>query len=781
MSKVLKKEELIKEFNTVGKNVEKYDGLPLATGQPLFTDDIYLPNMLHAKLLTSPHPHAEIVDIDETLALKIPGVKIVLSYKNVPRIAHTTAGQGYPEPSPYDHFMFDKKVRYVGDRVLAVGGDSIEIVEEAISKIKVTYKELPYVLDPEEAMKGEIIIHDEEDINGVYDKNKNIISHVDIPIGDVENGLKESFYKVEEEIYFTQPVQHTPIETHVTITYFDEYGNLIVRTSTQVPFHVRRILSKILEFPMKKIRVIKPRVGGGFGAKQELLIEDICSLMTIRTKRPVRMELTRKEEFVSSRLRHPSKIWIKLGVDKEGKLTTIDLRVLLNNGGYGTHGPTVLFNSGSKTLPLYNKAKNVRFIGDAVYTNLPVSGAFRGYGATNGYFALESAMDDLAEIIGIDPINLRKINHIREGETSPIFEKLGEGKEGVTQYIESCALSKCIEVGKNEIEWEKWRGKRIKNNNFVRGVGMAIMMQGSGIPLVDMAGARVKLNDDGTFHLFIGATDIGTGADTILAQILAEEVGVPYEDIKVYSSDTDHTPFDTGAYASSTTYISGGAVQKAGKIIKRKIIEYASKLLNENPENLIIKDRVIVNINSKEKITLREIGEKSFYDFDQEQIEASASFVSPKSPPPFAAHFVLIDLDLETGKIIPVKYVAVNDIGVVVHPNLSKGQAIGSIVQGLGFALTEEIIYSKRGMALNPNFLDYKLLTSLDIPEIVVKFIETYDPTGPFGAKSVAEININGPAPAIRNAVLDAVGIKLNSLPMTPERVYKALKEKRII
>jgi len=781
MSKVLKKEELIKEFNTVGKNVEKYDGLPLATGQPLFTDDIYLPNMLHAKLLTSPHPHAEIVDIDETLALKIPEVKIVLSYKNVPRIAHTTAGQGYPEPSPYDHFMFDKKVRYVGDRVLAVGGDSIEIVEEAISKIKVTYKELPYVLDPEEAMKGEVIIHDEEDINGVYDKNKNIISHVDIPIGDVENGLKESFYKVEEEIYFTQPVQHTPIETHVTITYFDEYGNLIVRTSTQVPFHVRRILSKILEFPMKKIRVIKPRVGGGFGAKQELLIEDICSLMTIRTKRPVRMELTRKEEFVSSRLRHPSKIWIKLGADKEGKLTTIDLRVLLNNGGYGTHGPTVLFNSGSKTLPLYNKAKNVRFIGDAVYTNLPVSGAFRGYGATNGYFALESAMDDLAEIIGIDPINLRKINHIREGETSPIFEKLGEGKEGVTQYIESCALSKCIEVGKNEIEWEKWRGKRIKNNNFVRGVGMAIMMQGSGIPLVDMAGARVKLNDDGTFHLFIGATDIGTGADTILAQILAEEVGVPYEDIKVYSSDTDHTPFDTGAYASSTTYISGGAVQKAGKIIKRKIIEYASKLLNENPENLIIKDRVIVNINSKEKITLREIGEKSFYDFNQEQIEASASFVSPKSPPPFAAHFVLIDLDLETGKIIPVKYVAVNDIGVVVHPNLSKGQAIGSIVQGLGFALTEEIIYSKRGMALNPNFLDYKLLTSLDIPEIVVKFIETYDPTGPFGAKSVAEININGPAPAIRNAVLDAVGIKLNSLPMTPERVYKALKEKRII
>jgi len=781
MSRIIKEEEIIKEFNTVGKNVEKYDGLPLVTGQPLFTDDIFLPNMLHAKILTSPHPHAEIVDIDDSEALKIPGVRIILSYKNTPRIAHTTAGQGYPEPSPYDHFMFDKKVRFIGDRVCAIGGDSIEIVEEALSKIKVTYKELPYILDPEEAMKGEVIIHDEDDISGVYDKDRNIISHVEIPIGDVENGLKESYYKVEEEIYFTQPVQHTPIETHITITYFDEYGNLIVRTSTQVPFHIRRILSKILEFPMKKIRVIKPRVGGGFGAKQEMLIEDICSLMTIRTKKPVRMELTRKEEFISSRLRHPSKIWIKLGADKDGKLNTIDMKVLLNNGGYGTHGPTVLFNSGSKTLPLYNKAKNVRFIGDAVYTNLPVSGAFRGYGATNGYFALESAMDDLADIIGIDPIELRKINHIREGETSPIFEKLGEGKEGVTQYIESSALSKCIEIGKKEIEWEKWRGKKVRNGNLVRGVGMAIMMQGSGIPLVDMAGARVKLNDDGTLHLFVGATDIGTGSDTILAQILAEEVGVPYEDIKVYSSDTDNTPFDTGAYASSTTYVTGGAVQRAGNEIKRKIINYASKLINENPENLIIKDRYVVNINTGEKISLREIGEKSFYDFEQEQIEASASFVSPKSPPPFAAHFVIIDLDLETGKIIPVKYVAVNDIGVVIHPNLSKGQAIGSIVQGLGFALTEELIYSKRGMALNPNFLDYKLLTSLDIPEIVVKFIETYDPTGPFGAKSVAEININGPAPAIRNAVKDAAGIKLNHLPFTPEKVFNALKEKGLI
>jgi len=777
MSKVLK-EEIINKV--VGKNVLKYDGIPLAVGNPLFTDDIFIPNMLHGKLLLSPYPHAEIVDIDESDALKIPGVKLVLSYKNTPRVPHTTAGQGYPEPSPYDHFMFDKKVRHVGDRVCAVCAETPEIAEEALSKIKVIYKELPYVLDPEEAMKGDVVIHDEEESFGIYDKSKNIISHVELNIGNSDEAIKNSFYKIEEEFFITQPVQHTPIETHITITYFDDYGNLVVRTSTQVPFHVRRILSRILNFPMKNIRVIKPRIGGGFGVKQEMILEDVCALMTIRTKRPVRIEYSRKEEFIASRLRHPSKIWISLGADKDGKLNGIKLRVLLNNGGYGTHGPTVLFNSGSKTLPLYNKAENVKFIGDAVYTNLPVSGAFRGYGATNGYFALESAIDDLAQIIGIDSIELRKINHIKEGETSPVFEKLGEGREGVIQYIESSALSDCIERGKKLIEWEKWRGKKVKNGSCVRGVGMAIMMQGSGIPLIDMASARVKLNDDGTFHLFVGATDIGTGSDTILAQILAEELGVDYEKIKVYSSDTDFTPFDKGAYASSTTYISGSAVQKAGNLIKRKIIDYASRILNEDKINLKIEDDYVVSKISQSKISLKEIGEKSFYDFDQEQIEATASFVSPKSPPPFAAHFVLIDVDIETGKIIPIKYVAINDIGKVVHPNLAKGQAIGSIVQGLGFALTEELIYSKRGVPLNPNFLDYKILTALDIPEIIVEFIETYEPTGPFGAKSVAEININGPAPAIRNAFLDATGVKLNHLPFTSEKVFNALKEKKI-
>ena len=773
------KKDREEELKVVGESVEKYDGLPLAAGQPLFADDINLPDMIHAKLLTSPFAHAEIVDIDTTEAEKLPGVKIILTYKNTPRIPHTTAGQGYPEPSPYDTFIFDKKVRFVGDRVAAVGAETLEIAEEALRLIKVKYKKLPSVFDPEEAMKeGAPVIHDEDESTGIYDKKRNIVSHVEVEIGDVDKAIKDADFKIEGYYTKTQYAQHVPMETHITITYLDENNRLVIRTSTQVPFHVRRIISQILGIPINNIRVVKPRIGGGFGTKQEIVLEDICALMTLRTKRPVRMEYTRREEFVSARTRHPSKIYIRLGANSSGILTGIDMRVVLNTGAYGTHGPTVLFNVGSKSLPIYNKAKNVRFVGDAVYTNLPVAGAYRGYGATQGQFALETAIDELSEKMGIDPLEFRKRNHIKEGETSPIFEKLGEGREGVPQTIESCALDRCIEIGRKEIEWDRWRKKRVKKGPYVRGVGMAILMQGSGIALIDMASCEIRMNDDGTFQLLTGATDIGTGSDTILAQIAAEELKTDYRNFFVYSSDTDFTPFDTGAYASSTTYVSGGAVLKAAKDLKTKIINYAAKLLKEDPDNLYIKDSTVISKKSGKSITYKEIGLKSYYEEEQEHLIGVGSHVSPKSPPPFAAHFVLVDVDTETGKIIPVKYVAVIDAGVVIHPKLAKGQAIGAIVNGLGYALTEEIKFTKTGSPINPTFFDYKILTSLDLPEIVVKFVPTYEPTGPFGAKSVAEVNINGPLPSISNAVYDAVGIRLKEAPFTPEKVFKLLKER---
>ncbi|MGB9834504.1 MAG: xanthine dehydrogenase family protein molybdopterin-binding subunit [bacterium] len=765
----------MKKYRVVGQDVEKVDGRALVTGQPVFTDDFSLPGMLYGKILRSPYAHALIKEINASEAEKLKGVEAVFTYKNVPRKAYTTAGQGYPEPSPYDSFIFDKKVRFVGDRVAAVFAESLSIAEEALSLIKVEYEELPAILDPEDALKdGAPVIHDEPEIQGAHDPSRNIVSHVDLEIGDVDQALRDSDFVVEG-IWETQYAQHCPMEAHIAIAYLDERGKLVIRSSTQVPFHARRILSFLLGIPISKIRVIKPRIGGGFGAKQEVLIEDLVALATLKTKRPARLELTREEEFVSSRTMHPMKVKVRLGADKEGMLKAIDMDILSNTGAYGAHGPTVFFNAGSKTLPLYNKAENVRFTGNVVYTNLPVAGAYRGYGATEGYFALECAIDELARKMGIDPLILRQKNHIRPGETSPIFKKLGEGREGVPQTVESCGLEECIEKGRELFEWEKKRSlPREVAPGIYRGYGMAIMMQGSAIPLVDMASATIKMNEDGSFLLLVGATDLGTGSDTILAQIACEEIGIPVKNITVYSSDTDFTPFDKGAYASSTTYLSGEAVRKAARKVKEQILTVAHILLGASGD-LVIEDGLVKEVGTGKTLTLEEIGLRSFYMADQRQIQATASHVSEVSPPPFAAHFVEVEVDTRTGKITPILYVAAVDCGVAVNPQLTRGQIIGSIVNGLGFALSEGLVFNTRGMPLNPNFLDYKVLSSLDIPEIEVILVETHEPSGPFGAKSVAEICINGPLPAVANAVYDALGIQLKKAPFTAESVLRLL------
>lgn len=767
----------MRAFRVVGQDIEKIDGRALVTGQPVFTDDFYLPGMLYGKVLRSPYAHAAIKDLDTSRAEALPGVRAVFSFKNVPRKAYTTAGQGYPEPSPYDAFVFDRKVRYVGDRVAAVFAESLEIAEEALSLIRVEYEELPAVFDPQEAMReGAPVIHDEPEIRGAYDPQRNIVSHVDLGVGDVDQALKGSDFTVDGT-WETQYAQHCPLETHIAIAYLDEKGKLVIRSSTQVPFHCRRIISRLLDLPLSQIRVIKPRIGGGFGAKQEILIEDLVALATLKTRRPARLELTREEEFVSARTLHPMRVRVRVGANKDGKLTALDMEVLSNTGAYGTHGPTVFFNAGSKTLPLYNKAASVHFSGNVVYTNLPVAGAYRGYGAPEGYFALECAMDELARKMGMDPLVLRQKNHIRPHETSPIFQKLGEGREGVPQTVESCGLEECIERGKALFEWERKRSlPREIAPGIYHGYGMSIMMQGSAIPLVDMASATIKMNEDGSFLLLVGATDLGTGSDTILAQIAAEEIGVPVEKIAVYSSDTDFTPFDKGAYASSTTYLSGEAVKKAAQKVKNQILEFAS-LLFQTSNQLSLRDGFVEDLKTGRTISLEEIGYHSFYTEEQRQIQASASHVSDVSPPPFAAHFVEVEIDTRTGKITPIFYVAAVDCGLAINPELTRGQIIGSIVNGLGFALSEELRFNSRGIPLNPNWLDYKVLSSLDIPEIKVILVETHEPTGPFGAKSVAEVCINGPLPAVANAVYDALGIQLKKAPFTPERVLRLLGE----
>lgn len=768
------------DFKVVHQNVEKVDGICLATGVAKFVDDQKFEGLLFIKFLYSPHAHARIVRIDTTKAEQLTGVKCVLHFGNVPRVLHTTAGQGYPEPSPYDAVMFDNKVRYVGDRVAAVAAETAETADEACRLISVQYEELPAVFDPEAAVKaGAPMIHDEPDIRGAHDPKRNLAAHIDVEIGDVEKGLAKAEYRFEGR-YELGYAQHCPIEPHVCITYLDDRDRLVIRTSTQVPFHARRICAQVLQIPERQIRVIKPRIGGGFGAKQEVFLEYVAGLVTLRTRRPAKIEQTRAEEFFASRTRHPHIVRLRIGVDKNARIDTLDMHALSNTGAYGTHSLTVVCNAGSKTLPLYNKTKNVRFVGEACYTNLPVGGAYRGYGGTQGFFALESMMEDMAESIGIDPLEFRRKNHIRQGETSPVFAALGEGKEGYDQSMSSCKLEECIQIGAREINWAAERRPAAHGSGPVRtGVGCAILMQGSGIPGIDMGAATVKLNEDGSFNLLVGATDLGTGSDTVLAQIAAEALAVSIDKIIIYSSDTDFTPFDVGAYASSTTYISGGAVKKAADAVRRQIIGVAAEILSDKPDNLTCQDGHVISKKTKKKISYQNISLRSLYSRNQVQIQATESHVSYVSPPPFAAHFVKVAVDTETGQVKLLKYVMTVDCGVAVHPKLAEGQAEGAAMNGISYALTEEYIFNARGAMVNASFLDYKLFSTRDTFEMKTILVPSYEPTGPFGAKSIAEININGPAPAIGNAIKNACGVRLTSIPFTPEKVLNAIRNQR--
>jgi putative selenate reductase molybdopterin-binding subunit len=762
-------------FVTVGTCCRKVDGRALVTGYPSFVADVSLPGTLHVKLLGSPFAHARILSIDSSEVEGMPGVACVLTHRNTPSTRHTTAGQGYPEPSPYDTRMFDDKVRFVGDRVAAVAAESEAAAEQALAALRVEYEELPAVLSIDEARRdGAPRVHDESDAAGIYDASRNIVADVEIDVGDVEAGFRASDVVVETTCE-TQYAQHTPIETHVVLSSLDREGRLVLRTSTQVPFHVRRIVAQTLGIPVGRIRVIKPRIGGGFGVKQEVLLEDIAGWVTLQTGRPALLSLSRKEEFVSSRTRHPMRVRVKLGAMQDGRLHAIEMDATSNTGAYGSHGLTVLANTGSKTLPLYNKAPNARFSGQAVYTNLPVGGAYRGYGATQGYFPLETAMDALAVKLGMDPIALREKNHILEGETSPIFQKLGEGREGVSQTVKSCKLPQCIQIGTERIGWLAKRGKRRADGAWVHGVGMSIMMQGSGIPEIDMGAASLKMNEDGSFNLMVGATDLGTGSDTILAQIAAEVLGVAVSQIVVRSSDTDLTPFDVGAYASSTTYVSGMAVQRAAQNVRDQIFHVAAPLLATSVDSLSLEGGDVVS-PSGERVTLGRVCRRAMYETDQFQIAATASCVPRESPPPFLANFAEVAVDTETGRVKVIQYVAVVDCGVAINPQLAEGQIEGAIVNGIGYALTEQMEISSKGRVRNPSLFDYKIPGMLDLPPLEVVLIESYEPTGPMGAKSVGEIGINGPIPTIANAIYDAVGVRMKKTPFTPERVLAALR-----
>ncbi|MDX2162753.1 MAG: molybdopterin cofactor-binding domain-containing protein [bacterium] len=767
----------VQALKTVGKPEPKVDAVKLAAGKPVFTDDVDMPGMLHAALLTSPHAHARIVQIDTSAALALPGVHAVLTYQHVPRVLYASGGQSYPNPKPYDQVSLDNVVRHVGDRVAVVAAETHEIAHEALRLIRVEYDVLPAVFDPVEAMSGHAPpIHPEADKDGIHDPRRNIVHHIYAQTGDADAQWAQADHIFEGE-YRVHQVQQASIEPHEVITWWDEDDRLVIRTSTQVPFHVRRMVAPLIGLPVKKIRVIKPRIGGGFGGKQEMLIEDLCAHLTLATGRPVRFEYTREQEFTSARSRHPQILRFKTGVTADGRVVAAELYIIANTGAYGTHGLTVQMVSGFRGLTTYN-APYSKFECDVVYTNIPTPGAYRGYGAPQALFALEVHMEEIAAALGMDVIDFKRKNWIKQGDPLVMAVALGEGREGKPQVVTTSALEECVDIGARAMGWAYKRGvdKTVPGKpHLKRGIGMAVAMHGTGIAGLDMGAASIKLNDDGSFNLLFGATDLGTGADTVLAQIAAETLGVPLGDIIVYASDTDFTPFDTGAYASSTTYISGTAVMKAAEAVRTQIIDHAARWLLEcDPHDLELEDRQVIHRDGR-RVTLEQVALHSLHQADQHQIMATASHMSELSPPPFAAQYAEVTVDTETGQVTVDKLLFAVDCGVAVNPLTASGQVEGGMIQALGYAHCEAMAYDAHGTPQAARFGEYPIYRADEVPDMDVIFVETYEPSGPYGAKAVAEIPKDAVAPALSSAIYDAVGVRLRDLPFTPEHVWRAL------
>jgi putative selenate reductase molybdopterin-binding subunit len=777
------------KWKVVGKPEIKVDAYKLVQGKPAFTDDIELRGTLIAKVLFSPVAHARIKYINVSKARALKGVHAVLTYQDIPRVVYSTAGQSDPIPGPLDAFSLDVKVRFVGDRVAFVAAETEEIAERALELIEVEYEELPAILDPRESMRPDAIrIHDEPEYVNFADSDpsKNLAAKIRIDIGDVAAGFAQADRVFEGE-YIVPKVQQAHIETHIVVTYWDEDDRMVIRTSTQVPFHVRRILSPVLGLAAKRIRVIKPRIGGGFGGKQEVLIEDVAAHLTIATGRPVRFEYTRGEEFYAGRSRHPMRVHMKTGVTKDGKITANEMIALSDTGAYGCHALTVTGNTGHKAMALYTgqpnegnpPIPNIRFYADVVYTNTPPAGAYRGYGVPQGAMPVDVHMERIAREMGFDPIDFRLKNIVRAGDEHPFSRAWSEGREPRPEIIKTNALPECVAQASATIDWARKFGNpdwhTVPNKPHLRrGIGIACVMQGTAIPYLDMGAASIKMNDDGSFNVLVGATDLGTGSDTVLGQMAAEVLGVPLDDIIMYSSDTDFTPFDVGAYASSTTYISGAAVVNAAQKVAEQIKEVASSMLHVPIDQIRLADKKAWGPDGQ-SVTHEKIALHSLHKENQHQIMAVGSHVSPESPPPFAAQFAEVTVDTETGQVTVDRLVMAIDSGVIVNPVTASGQIEGGMTQALGYAVCEEMKYDDKGRSLANDLYTYKIFRADEMPTLDVIFVETMEPSHPFGVKAVAEIPMDGVAPAVVNAIHDATGAWLNEIPATPERVWKAI------
>lgn len=748
----------------INQRIVKKDAMALMAGKPLFTDDLTTKDYLIVKAFRSPHAFAKIVSIDTSKAKLVPGIECVLTYEDVPHIRFTEAGQTYPEASPYDRYILEDMVRYVGDEVALVAGTTEKAVKKALKLIRVEYEILTPVLDFRKAKDHPVLVHPEADWVSMMpvgaDNRRNLCATDGYTDGDVEAVLADCAYVVEGT-YHTLANNQAMMEPFVTSTALDAYGRLVVTSATQIPFHVRRIVARALGISKSKVRVIKPRIGGGFGAKQTAVSEVYPAIVTWLTGKPCKMIFTRREVMIASTSRHEMEVTVRIGADKSGRLQAIDLYTLSNTGAYGEHGPTTVGLSGHKSISLYGPLKASRFTAEVVYTNTMSAGAYRGYGATQGIFALESAMDELAAKMDMDPMKLREINIIPEDV--PVASYYGE-------TFKSVGLQRCLKKAKKMIGWDEKYPVKDMGNGKVRAVGGALAMQGSGISGVDQAAVEIRLGDEGTYNLLIGATDMGTGCDTILAQMAAECLECDLDKISVHGVDTDVSPYDTGSYASSTTYVTGGAVIKTCETLKKKMTVLAAEKMDCPVEHVEFDGTRFYSMEDEKEISLSDLADASHFNRN-DVMSASESFTSPVSPPPFMAGIVEIELDKETGQVEIIDYAAAVDCGTPINRNLARVQTEGGIVQGIGMALFENIQYRDDGMMMNNSFMQYKIPTRIDMGKIQVEFESTYEPTGPFGAKSIGEIVINTPSPALANAIYHACGVRLHELPMTAERI----------
>ena len=760
-----------KKYNAINQPVRKKDSMQLLLGKPVYVEDIAPKDALAVKLLRSPHANAIVEEINVSVAKKVPGVVDIYTWEDVPKQRFAIAGQTYPEPSPYDRLILDRHVRFVGDVVAIIAAENEKAALKAMKLIKVKYKILEPVLDFYQAKDNEILVHPEEDwlaqvpVGG--DARRNLVASEISGDGDVDAVLADCD-EVLEHAYHMRSFNQAMMETFRTYTELDRYGRLHVISSTQIVFHVRRILSQALGIPKSKIRVEKPRIGGGFGAKQTAVSEVYPAFVTLKTGRPAQLIFTREESQIAGSPRHEMEVRVRLGADKDGHIRGLDLYTLSNSGAYGEHGPTTVGLSGHKSIPLYTGGLEAfRFGYDVVYTNTMAAGAYRGYGATQGIFALETSVNELAEKLGIDPTIIREKNMLREGMKMPAY--YGE-------TANACALDKCMARCKELFQWDEKYPVRDMGNGKMRAAGVAMAMQGSCISNVDVGSATVKLADDGTFNLIIGAADMGTGCDTILAQMVAECMDCSVDDVAVFGADTDASPYDSGSYASSTTYITGKAVEMACAKLKTQLCGIAAGMLGCSTEEVVFENGRVKQINTEKSVSLAEISVKDQVNNDIAAV-ATASQSSPVSPPPYMVGMVEIELDKDTGEVKILDYVAVVDCGITINPALARIQTEGGIVQGIGHTLFENITYDRNGRPIESSFLQYKVPTRLDMGHLRVEFENSYEPTGPFGAKSIGEIVINTPAPAIAHAIYRATGVWHRELPITPEKILMSMPQ----